>query len=105
MKNRIFYYDFLRAIGIIAVIMCHVNFFFGDYSAGLPLIFHSLFHGFGLIGVPIFLMLTGALLLNKNDEPSIFLKKRFSRIMIPFIFWIIIIMAIGLVYLKWNLSF
>ncbi|MDX6190824.1 acyltransferase family protein [Flavobacterium sp. Fl-318] len=37
--------------------------------------------------VPIFLMLTGALMLNKKYELGDFLKKKFSRIILPFLFW------------------
>ncbi len=37
--------------------------------------------------VPVFVMLTGALLLPKAYEIREFLKKRFLRIMLPFLFW------------------
>ncbi|PXY45358.1 acyltransferase [Flavobacterium hydrophilum] len=40
--------------------------------------------------VPIFLMLTGTLFLNKEYELYDFLKNRFSRIILPFLFWSII---------------
>ena len=102
-KNRIFYYDFLRAFAIIAVIMCHVDPFFGAWhDNGINFILHSIFHGIGLIGVPIFLMLSGALLLNRDYTLSYFLKRRFSRIITPFIFWILVIFAIGMFYFKWD---
>ena len=53
----------------------------------------------GMLGVPLFVMLTGALLLNPNrdNEPlECFYKKRFDRIALPFIFWTII-------YFAWSL--
>ena len=52
------------------------------------------FHDIGRIGVPIFLMISGALLLNR-PYPSLsgFLKRRFARIVYPFIFWIILILG------------
>lgn len=37
--------------------------------------------------VPIFFMLSGALLLNKDYELTYFIKKRFLKIIPPFIFW------------------
>src|SRR5690606_22413849 len=37
--------------------------------------------------VPIFVMITGVLLLQKPEELSIFLRKRFTRLLFPFIFW------------------
>lgn len=44
----------------------------------------------GIIGVPIFLMISGSLLLNRNYTLSEFMEKRFSRILIPFAFWSIL---------------
>ena len=37
--------------------------------------------------VPVFVMITGALLLNKEYELGAFLKKRLTRIIWPFLFW------------------
>lgn len=91
-KERIFYYDLLRAFAIIAVIICHVDFYFGPLNTPFEVIAQLTFHDIGRIGVPIFLMISGALLLNR-DYPSLgdFLKRRFARIIYPFIFWIILI--------------
>lgn len=46
--------------------------------------------------VPVFVMLSGALLLhpNKQESLSVFYKKRLSRILVPLIFW-------SLFYLLW----
>ncbi len=94
MKERIFYYDLLRAFAIIAVIICHVDIFFGPLTTQSQIIAQMTFHDIGRIGVPIFLMISGSLLLNR-DYPDLgqFLKKRFARIIYPFIFWIILILA------------
>lgn len=92
-KERIFYYDFLRAFAIIAVLICHVDFFFGPLTTNSQIIAQMTFHDIGRIGVPIFLMISGALLLNRDYELSNFLKRRFTRIIYPFIFWIILISA------------
>ena len=93
-KERIFYYDFLRAFAIIAVIICHVEHFFGPLTTPTQIIAEMTFKDIGMIGVPIFLMISGALLLNR-EYPSLekFLKKRFARIIYPFIFWIILILG------------
>ena len=106
-KERIFYYDFLRAFAIIAVLICHVDFFFGSLNTPIKVIGQMTFHDIGRIGVPIFLMISGALLLNRKYELGDFLKRRFARIIYPFIFWIILILA-QILYLKgssklmWN---
>lgn len=103
-ENRIFYYDFLRAFAIIAVIMCHIGFFFGSLDTLTKIIYHDSIHAIGLMGVPIFLMLTGALLLNKKISLPKFFKRRFSRICFPFIFWVVIILASGFLIFNWNLE-
>jgi len=38
-------------------------------------------------GVPAFVMVTGALLLSRDYEIGSFLKKRLSRVVVPFLFW------------------
>ena len=93
-KERIFYYDVLRALAIIGVIICHLDHFFGPLTNQMQIILQMAFHDIGRIGVPIFLMISGALLLNR-EYPSLsdFLKRRFSRIIFPFIFWIILILG------------
>ena len=85
-KERIFYYDVLRAFAIIGVIICHLDHFFGPLTTPAQIIAQMTFHDIGNIGVPIFLMISGALLLNR-EYPSLekFLKKRFARIIYPFI--------------------
>jgi surface polysaccharide O-acyltransferase-like enzyme len=37
--------------------------------------------------VPVFVMITGALLLHREYEPVSFLKRRLSRVVVPFLFW------------------
>ena len=39
--------------------------------------------------VPVFFMISGALLLTKEESMSSFYKKRFQKIMIPFAFWVV----------------
>lgn len=88
--QRIKYLDDLRVIGIFAIILVHVaSLWVTSTIVGVD--WQKLASTIGNIGVPIFLMISGALLLNKNyPTVSGFYKKRFPRITIPFIFWIII---------------
>lgn len=104
-NNRIFYYDFLRAFAIIAVILCHVDGIYEFTTANLKVAIPILLNNIGLMGVPIFFMLSGSLLLNKNYTLKEFFKKRFSRIIYPFIFWIIITILIGIFYFNWDTSY
>jgi surface polysaccharide O-acyltransferase-like enzyme len=59
----------------------------------------DIYETIGRVGVPIFVMLTGALLLqpSKNESLSEFFKKRWARLGIPFIFW-------AVVYFAWDLG-
>jgi surface polysaccharide O-acyltransferase-like enzyme len=43
--------------------------------------------------VPVFVMITGALLLHREYELGSFLKKRLGRIIIPFLFWTLVYIA------------
>ena len=78
--------DLVRCVAISMVVMLHIsaNSFasFGD-NWTISLIYDSLTRSC----VPLFFMLSGALLLNKNEPPFIFYKKRLSKIVIPLIFW------------------
>jgi len=46
--------------------------------------------------VPVFVMITGALLLHREYEIGDFLKKRLVRVVVPFLFW-------SLVYVGYSL--
>ena len=89
-EDRIFYLDQLRALAIVGVIGIHVAPYFLNSFVGASFLFFSEF------AIPIFLMLSGILLLNREYKIREFLKKRYPRIIIPFLFWggIYIIFAI-----------
>jgi surface polysaccharide O-acyltransferase-like enzyme len=90
-KERIFFYDFLRAFAIIGVIICHLDIFYGPLNTPALMLTKLTIHDIGRIGVPIFLMISGALLLNRDYDLEDFLKRRFTRIIYPFIFWVFLI--------------
>lgn len=90
-KKRIFYLDELRMIAILAVILCHIDNLYPYVTTSLKQAIPYFLTDFGRIGVPIFLMISGALLLNRDYDLVFFLKRRFSRILIPFIFWVIVL--------------
>ena len=81
----------LRALAALAVIMIHI--------AG-PVLYQNIFsstwwigHGLDTLSrfaVPLFLMISGALLLHKEESIVQFAKKRASSILIPFLAWSIL---------------
>ncbi len=92
--------DLIRCIAIVLIILVHTSGFpYQFYNANITNMdivnwfTTNAFAAFGMVGVPLFIMLSGALLLNpdKTDEPlRVFYKKRLDRIALPFIFWTII---------------
>ncbi|MCL2134736.1 MAG: acyltransferase [Candidatus Bathyarchaeota archaeon] len=97
--------DLIRVVAIFAVIVLHAV----VYASNDVLIQNNLtvyrgwvvtgYLSFSRIGVPLFLMLTGALLLapsKKDEDISIFFKKRFIRVGLPFLFW-------GVIYFLWDI--
>lgn len=92
-KKRIFYFDALRALAVIAVIVIHVwsrtkGLVIGEY-ANLSLSWFMC-DTMGVcfrFGVDLFLMLSGALSLGRVWDIKSFLGKRIPRIVGPFLFW------------------
>lgn len=86
--------DAIRTIAILCVILLHAA---NDLTIQqinqwevLRWVTVDVYQSVGRIGVPLFLMLTGALLVqpSKKDEPLIvFFKKRLARIGLPLLFW------------------
>lgn len=103
MKEKLLWADNLRAFATLAVILLHT-------AAPILYQYGSIPNSYWWIGnlvdgtvrfcVPIFLMLTGALLYSKTYSLSEFFKKRFTRILLPFLFWSLVYIVHGLIR-KW----
>ena len=89
--KRVLYFDILNIIAIIAVVALHMNGIVhknpGIRAWNTSLIVECLFY----FAVPIFIMLSGANLLNYRDryDTKTFFKKRFLKVLIPYLFWAI----------------
>ena len=87
----------MRALAIISVILVHVfdggtrHLIVAEYSAvpSLNWFICSFIINFFRIGVPLFLMLSGALSLGRDWTIRSFLGKRLPRIIYPFVFWLL----------------
>lgn len=77
--------DVMRFVAVFIVVMAHIN----GWSES-PLWARTFYYSFSRIGVPVFFMISGYLLLSKQEAISVFLKKRIVRVAIPFVFWSII---------------
>jgi len=77
----------IRAVAIIAVVAIHVSApaLSGPMNANWWT--GNIIDSLSRIGVPLFLMISGALLLHKDEPIGTFFKKRIAKILIPFLFW------------------
>lgn len=91
-KNRIIYLDYLRVLAILGVILNHISSYW-DHTSVLNQNIALLYNAFGRIGVPVFLMLTGVLLLNNKLPIKDFIKRRYPRVIIPFLFWMTLLIG------------
>ncbi len=92
-ENKTFWFDNLRVIATIGVILIHVSSEYVPASGTISAYtfwIGNLFDSASRVSVPIFVMLSGALLLPKDYGISTFLKKRLVRLVIPFLFWSLI---------------
>ncbi len=93
-KSNIIYFDILNIISCIAVIALHHNGIVHSYSATRAWKESLIVECFAYWAVPIFMMLTGATLLNYRKKYSTeeFFKKRLSRTVFPWLFWSIVLL-------------
>ena len=101
MKEKYFWVDVLRVFAIAAVVVVHVSADIITEWRTVPRdwwwaanFYDSLARG----AVPIFVMVSGALLLGKSESYRDFFIKRFQRIFIPFVAWTVF-------YLLWRKFF
>jgi surface polysaccharide O-acyltransferase-like enzyme len=86
----------LRLIALFAVIMLHcsspllADYGKAPYNQWLAADFYNALTRFA---VPVFVMITGALLLGKEEDVFVFLKKRLGRVVAPFLFWSLVYVA------------
>ena len=82
----------LRVFATIMVILIHTSggalFHFKDMPQSWWVA--NIVAGFGRFTVPVFVMISGALLLGKEMEYFSFIQKRFLRVWVPFTLWVII---------------
>jgi surface polysaccharide O-acyltransferase-like enzyme len=102
-RKNLFYVDLIKSYAIIMVVLLHaaakpmLNFSTISPSAWWV---SNLLFSFAHQGVPLFVMVSGLLLLDpKIDEPlSVFFRKRIQKVIIPLFFW-------SVFYYVWRISF
>jgi surface polysaccharide O-acyltransferase-like enzyme len=95
-KKYLVYADFLRIIAVLLIIIGHLCDDLSNYKTILTWFNGSVlgvfYVSFAVISVPIFIMLSGMLLLGKNTDENlaVFYKKRIKKVLIPYIVWMVI---------------
>lgn len=86
----------LRLIALLAVIMLHCSSpLLADYlkSPESQWLAADFYNALTRFAVPVFVMITGVLLLGKEEDVVVFLKKRLGRVVWPFLFWSLVYIA------------
>jgi len=95
---RLMWADFIRSIGILLVILGHVSGIIvqrfqtvalDDWLAG------NVYNVIARSCVPLLFMVSGALLLPRQESIKDFYRKRFNKVIFPFLFW-------SVMYLLWK---
>lgn len=90
MKERNHSIDLLRSLAILAVLIVHVAGFYVDKLGGTSISNWWFAHGVDSalrFCVPVFVMISGVLLLWREESYGIFIKKRLTRVLLPYIIW------------------
>jgi surface polysaccharide O-acyltransferase-like enzyme len=85
--------DTLRALAILGVIIIHISSPLVNMTYGRNMPYWwigNVVDSAVRFAVPLFLMLSGATLLGKEYKLGEFYKRRFTRVLIPFLFWILV---------------
>lgn len=88
-KQRIMYLDFLKVIAIFLMVANHCVDNVTPAERALPWynLWGSVYNSFTRPAIPLFMMVTGILLLPTKMDMGSFYKKRISRVLIPFLVW------------------
>lgn len=99
--TRIAFLDYTRVIACFMVILVHSCEFFylSGSNTSEELFWANLIDSALRASVPIFVMMSSYLLLPLKDDTGTFFKRRFSRVLIPFVIWSI---AYAVLPLAWG---
>lgn len=95
-NTHVVWLDVIRFVAMFTVVCCHSADPFNFYSGPIPANIDEIKFWGAAYGallrpcVPLFVMLTGALLLPVRGEASVFYKKRIGRVLWPFLIWSVV---------------
>lgn len=92
MEKRVFFFDLLRCVAAVAVIAIHVLAPYRHELGAIPLnewVSAITINGVSRWAVPVFIMITGALMLSDNRAFNLqyYFSRRLGKVLLPFIIW------------------
>jgi surface polysaccharide O-acyltransferase-like enzyme len=84
-ESTLSWVDFMRFIGAFLVVLAHTE----HWGTGFRWA-REFYYTISRVGVPLFFLISGYLLLSKQEDLWTFFRKRAARILIPFLVWSII---------------
>lgn len=103
-NNRVVFLDYLRVLACFMVIFVHSCEFFYTGADGCTLtndydrFWVSLIDGMFRISVPLFVMTSSYLLLPLKESGVPFFKRRFTRVVVPFLVWSVLYATVPVLY-------
>ena len=81
--------DLVRVVAVFQVVLVHLSYviFFKDELSASDWAAANFYDSLSRMGVPLFFMVSGSLLLGKNEPVSDFFRKRFVKVGIPAFLW------------------
>ncbi len=92
MRKKVMFIDLLRCVAPVAVVVIHVLGPYREQLGGIPdgeWITAISFNSFSRWAVPIFIMITGALMLSdtRDFNARYYVKRRLGKVLLPFLVW------------------
>ena len=96
---HIYWIDLVRVVAVFQVILIHLSFviFFKEDFSSANSQSANFYDSFSRMSVPLFIMVSGYLLLGKSEPIYDFFRKRFVKVGIPTLFW-------SVAYLLWSVK-
>lgn len=99
--KKFLYADLIRVLAVFFVMLIHSAATLLDKWNKIPFDFWmwgNAYDSLARASVPLFIMLSGALILGKQEDTRTFFKKRFSKLLFPFVFWVA-------AYINWRIFY
>lgn len=98
-STHYYWIDLVRVVAVFQVVLIHLSYviFFKESPLTSNWVAANFYDSFSRMGVPLFFMVSGYLLLGKSETLVDFFRKRFMKVGIPTLFW-------SAAYLYWSVD-